>query len=189
MGLFSSDDLAKLAGPHVARCWFGEFDLPSGYAYLHSGVGRITVNGQEWRGISDPIAGVLVHVDAVEDPRFGSAAAVNIILSGANAEFWRSVKTDARALEGRDAILHWAAFDPETGENLMFKSMFPGKMSSPTLTRQGIGTRFIGLTIEGFWQAQNYPFGGRWNFSDQKRRYPGDKGGQYIGQKVSEQWE
>lgn len=188
MALFSADDMEKLSGPHVARCWFGEFDLPSGFARLHNGVGRVTANGHEWRGVSDPIAGVLVGIEPVEDPRFGAAAAVKIVLSGANAAFWKSVKQDAREIEGRSARLYWAAFDPETGENIMFKPMLPGKMSSPTLTRQGVGTRFVGLTIEGFWQAQNYAFGGRWNFSDQMRRYPGDKGGQFIGQKVAEQW-
>jgi hypothetical protein len=188
MSLFSADEMAKLAGPHVSRAWFGEFDLPSGYAYLHNGVGTVTVAGQEWRGLTDPLGGVLVSIDAVEDPRFGQAAAVGIVLSGVNVAFWKSVKADARDLEGRTAILHWASFDPETGELGMFKTMFPGKMSAPSLHRQGLGTRLVGLTIEGFWQSQNYPFGGRWNFSDQMRRYPGDKGGQFIGQKVAEQW-
>lgn len=189
MALFSSDAMAKLGGPHVSRCWFGEFDLPSGLARLHTGVGRIMLNGVEWRGITDPLAGVMVGVGAVEDPRFGSASAVTIMLSGVNAEFWKSVKRDAREIEGRSAKLFWASFDPETGEAVLFKRMFPGKMSSPALMRQGAGTRLMTLTVEGFWEAQNYPFGGRWNYSDQMRRFPGDKGGQYIGQKVSEQWQ
>lgn len=189
MPLYSAGDMAKLGAPHVARCWFGEFDLPSGLSRLHSGVGRITLDGVEWRGVTDPVRGVLVGVASVEDPRFGSAGAVSIMLSGVNAEFWKSVKRDARAIEGRSARLFWASFDPETGENILFKRMFPGKMSAPTLLRQGVGTRIVTLSVEGFWEAQNYPFGGRWNYSDQLRRYPGDKGGQYIGQKVSEQWQ
>ena len=189
MPLFSKDDMEKLSGPHVARCWFAELDLPSGFQRVHNGVGRVTVGGYEWRGVSDPISGVLVSVDAVEDPRFGQAAAVTIVLSGVNVAFWKSVKADARDLEGRDANLYWGAFDPETGENIMFKKLLPGKMSAPTLTRQGIGVRYVGLTIESFWQAQNFPFGGRWNGADQRRRYPGDKGLDLVGQQVAETWQ
>lgn len=189
MALFSADDMDALGGPHVARCWFAELDLPSGFQRVHNGVGRVTVGGYEWRGVSDPVSGVLVSVDSIDDPRFGEAAAINIVLSGVNVAFWQSVKADARDLEGRDANIYWGAFDPETGENIIFKKLLPGKMSAPSLHRQGIGTRYVGLTIEGFWQAQNYPFGGRWNGADQKRRYPGDKGLDLVGVEVAEQWQ
>ncbi|RYG99558.1 MAG: transcriptional regulator, partial [Alphaproteobacteria bacterium] len=30
------------------------------------------------------------------------------------------------------------------------------------------------------------PFGGRWTSADQRRRYPGDKGLDYVGVKVTE---
>jgi hypothetical protein len=189
MALFSSTDMDKLSAPHIARAWFAELNLPSGFQRVHNGVGRVTVGGYEWRGVSDPVSGALVSIEAVEDPRFGQAAAVNIVLSGVNATFWKSVKQDARDLEGRSANLYWGAFDQETGENIMFKKLLPGKMSAPSLHRQGIGVRFVGLTIESFWQAQNYPFGGRWNGADQRRRYPGDKGLDLVGVEVAEQWQ
>lgn len=188
MALFSTSDLEWLRAPHVAREWFGYFDLPSGEAWLYGGAGRITVDGQEYRGVSDPIGGQLVSVSAVEDPRFGQAAKIDIILASVNVAFFRSVKTDARSLEGRTAILRFGVFDPETGEMRLFKSMFPGKMSAPSLHRQGVGTRYVGLTIEGFWEAQNYPFGGKWTPADQRRRYAGDKGLDFVGVTVSEQW-
>lgn len=188
MAQFTEADLDKLSGPHVARLWFAELDLPSGLARLHNGVGRITVGGYEWRGVTDPIVGQLVSIDAVEDPRFGQAASVQIVLSGVNVEFYRSVKADARALEGRRADLYWAAFDPETGEIVIgLKKLFPGKMSAPSLHRQGIGTRTVGLTIESMWQSQNYPFSAfKWSAAGQQARFPGDKGGEFIGVRVSE---
>lgn len=178
-----------LAGPHVSRCWFGEFDLPTGYAYLHNGVGRVTVGGHEYRGISDPIGGQLVAVNSVEDPRFGQAAKVEIVIAGANAAFWKSVKTDARDIEGRTAVIKLGAFDAETGEVRLFKQLLSGYMTSPKLSRQGIGTRYIIMTIENSWEGQNFPFGGKWTDADQRRRYAGDKGLQFVGVKVSEQWE
>jgi hypothetical protein len=188
MPAFTEADREFLRRPHIARLWFGYFDLPSGEAWLHNGVGRITIAGQEYRGVTDPIGGQLVHVGAVEDPRFGQAAKVDIIIGGVNVEFFRSVKQDARDLEGRTARLTWAMFDMETGEMRLFKTLLPGKMSAPSLHRRGISERYVALGVESFWSAQNYPFGGRWTDADQRRRFPGDKGLQFVGQKVHEIW-
>jgi hypothetical protein len=188
MAAFSDADRAWLRAPHIARAWFGYFDLPSGAAWLHNGVGRVTVNGQEYRGVTDPVGGQLVHISAVEDPRFGQAAKVDIVIGGVNAAFFGSMKDNARELEGRVARLTWGLFDPETGEMRMFRTLMPGRMTSPTLHRKGVSERYISLGIESFWQAQNYPFGGKWTDADQRRRYPGDKGLQFVGQKVHEIW-
>lgn len=189
MALFSDDDLARLAGPHVSRCWFGEFDLPSGFARLHSGVGTLTVAGYEWRGVSDPVGGQMVSISPVEDMRFGTAPKIDIIVASVSSAFFASVKADARAIEGRDANIYFGVFDGEDGSELMFRKLFPGTMTAPSLHRSGVGTRYIRLGVESFWEAQNYPFGGRWNPADQRRRVPGDKGLDFIGVKVSEQWE
>lgn len=177
-----------LGGHHVARCWFGWFDLPSGEAWLHSGVGEVEYNGETWRGVTNPLGGVLVSVTGVEEPRFGQAAAASIVLGGVTSTFWASVKADARDIEGRDATLWVAVFDPESEEIILWEEMLAGKMTSPGLVRQGIGSRIMTLTIENFWASQNFPSGGRWNYADQLRRYPGDKGGQFIGQSIQEQW-
>lgn len=189
MAIFSEADLDRLAGPHVARAWFLEMDLPAGLTRLHSGTGRKTVGGFEWRGVTDPIGGQLVSLSNIEEPRFGQAVAVNVTLSGANATFFKSVHTDARAIEGRRADLYWAAFDGETGEVLIgLKKLFPGKITSPSLQWQGIGIRTVSITIESIWSSQNYAVGGKWNGADQRRRYPGDKGLDFVGVKVSENW-
>lgn len=189
MAVFSTHDMSLLSGPHVARCWFGDFDLPSGRQRLHSGVGQVVAGGYTWKGVSDPIGGQLVSISDVEDPRFGQAAKIDITISSVNLEFFRSVKGDARGIEGRPATIYFGMFDPETEDLIMFRQLFPGFMSSPSLHRHGVGGRYIGLTIESFWEAQNYPFGGRWSPADQRRRYAGDKGLDLIGVKVSEVWE
>lgn len=187
MPIFSEADFERLSGPHVSRAWFAEIDLPSGIKRLHNGVGRVTAGGHEWLGVTDPLGGQLVRIDAVEDPRFGQAASVAITLGGISVEFWREVKSTAREMEGRRCDLFWASFDPETGEiDVTLKKLFPGKISAPSLQRAGIGIRNAGFVVESLWQSQNYPFGGRWNAADQERRYPGDKGGQFIGVKVQE---
>lgn len=58
--LFSTNEIDALGAPHVVRAWFAMLDLPSDVARLRSGVGRVTVGGFEWRGVSDPIGGRLV---------------------------------------------------------------------------------------------------------------------------------
>lgn len=185
---FSDEDREWLSAPHVGRQWFGDFDMPTGWVYLHNGVGRKTVGGQEYRGISDPIGGQLVGISAIEDPRFGQAAKVDIVLSGITADGFKTWKANARSMEGRTAILRFGLFDPETGAERLFKRMFPGKMSAPTLRRVSVSERYVGLTIEGFWQSQNYPFGGKWSPGDFRQRNGGAKGMDFVGVEVTEQW-
>lgn len=189
MAIFTEDDFDKLARPHVARAWFLELDLPAGISRLHTGTGRVTLGGYEWRGVTNPIGGQIVTLGNVEEPRFGQAVAVNITLSGANKEFFQSVHASRREIEGRRGDLYWAAFDAETGEVLIgLKRLFPGKITSPALQWQGIGIRSVSITLESIWSSQNYAVGGKWNGADQRRRFPGDKGLDFVGVKVSENW-
>lgn len=190
MAIFTEADLDGLAAPHVGRAWFLEMDLPSGIHRLHNGTGRVSIGGHEWRGVTDPIGGQLVALSNVEEPRFGQAVAVQITLSGANREFFKSINDSARAIEGRRADLYFAVIDQETGEVLIgLKKLFPGKLSAPKTRWEGVGVRTVSVTIESIWSSQNYPFGGKWNGADQRRRYPGDKGLDFVGVKVSENWD
>lgn len=187
MPIFSSADRAYLAGPHVSRMWLAELDLPSGIKRVHNGVGRIELEGHEWRGVTDPGGMHLVQLEAVEDPRFGQATSVTITLGGITSAAWKEIKHTAREIEGRRCDLLWGSFNPEYPElQVGLKKLFPGKISSPSLHREGIGVRYATFTIESTWQSQNYPFGGRWSSTGQKKRYPGDMGGQFIGVKVHE---
>lgn len=189
MPAFSQADMDRLAGPHVMRAWFLVVDLPAGMTYLHNGAGRKTIAGQEYRGVTDPAGGQLVGIESVEDPRFGQAAAVSIALSGANKAFLQSVHSTAAAIEGRAATLYWATFDGETEEIIGgLVKMFPGFMTSPKISWQGIGMRAVTIVLVSEWEGQNFPFGGRWTESDQQRRYPGDRGLQYVGVEVQEIW-
>lgn len=190
MAIFTEADLDWLARPHIARAWFLELDLPTGMSYLHSGTGNVTTGGHTWRGVTDPVGGTIITIADVEEPRFGQAVAVNITLSGANKEFFKSVHTNAHDIEGRSANLYWAAFDGETQKiwGAGLKRLFPGKITSPALQWQGIGVRTVSITLESIWSSQNYAVGGLWQGADQRRRYPGDKGLDFVGVKVSENW-
>ena len=60
----------------------------------------MTVEGQEYLGVSDPLSGRLASIGQVEEPQFGQAAAVAIVLTGASKEFIQSVHATARQIEG-----------------------------------------------------------------------------------------
>lgn len=193
--IITQTDVDKLARPHVARAWFGDFDFPDGVLYLHSGEGRLQINRDgkdiEYRGVSDPLSGRLVNISQVEEPRFGAATAVNITLTGVSRDFIAEVFNNGGKIEGRPATLYWAAFDGETQEIITsLVPLFPrGRMSAPSITWQGLGVRYVSLTIENIWASQNFAPNGRWNDADQRRRFPGDRGLQYVGVEVHETWQ
>lgn len=190
MANFASDDLAFLESPHVARCWFLEISMPdASVRRFHNGVGRVDAGGHEWRGVTDPVGGQFVALDAVEDPRFGQAGVINITLGAPSLSFFQQIKAIARDIEGRSANLYWAAFDPETETiAIALNRLFPGKISAPRLARKAGGLRVVTITVESIWQAQNFPFGGRWSPAGQRRRFPGDKGLDFVGVPIAEQW-
>jgi hypothetical protein len=188
--IISADDRAKLSRPDVRRCWFGRFDFPDGVKYWHDGVGSIAIGGNTYIGVSDPLSGRMVGVGDIDEPAFGQAASIALVLSGVSKAFVQSVFTTARAIEGRSATVYWAAFDGETQEILTaLVPLFPlGKMSAPALHWEGIGRRWASLTIEDRWSSLNFAPGGKWNPVGQHQRFAGDKGLDFVGVSVSENW-
>lgn len=186
----SADELAFLRRPHVARAWFAELHLPSGISRVHPGVGNFIIDGHEWRGVSDPMAhggGQLVYINAVEDPRFGQAVSVEIVISGANRDFIRYIHENAGSIEGVAANLYWAAFDADSGTAPFgMHKPFPGLLSAPAIQWEGSGVRTVGFTIESVWLSQDDPYGGTWSYTGQLKRFPDDEGGEFIGIKVNE---
>lgn len=115
---------------------------------------------------------------------------MTITLTGADKAFLRSVHATRRQIEGRPANIYCCAFDGETQKPLMdLKGLFTGgRMSSPSLHWSELAVRTVSLTIENVWATRNFAPGRKWNPADQQRLYPGDKGLDYVGQKVSENW-
>lgn len=189
MSIFSALDLDNLAAPHVARAWFLELSLPSGTVRYHTGIGRKTVGGFEWVGVTDPLGKQFVQLSSVEEPRFGQAVALDIVISGANPTFFKSVYDEARDIEGVDAKLYFGAFDAEIEEIILGPTLvFPGKITAPKLIWESFRKRTIALTLESRWSSQNFPFGGKWADAEHQKNYPGDKGFMFAGVKVAESW-
>lgn len=187
----SQELLDALSSPHVARAWFVRLDLPSGEWRVHTGSGSVYIGGERWQGITDPIGGTLVGISTIDEPRFGSAVAVTLTLSGPNEDFILSVHTNAREIEGRAADIYFAHFDTETQQIIGgLQPLFArGRMTAPSIEWQGVDFTRVSVTIESIWSTHNFAPGGMWNDAGQQRRYPGDRGLEFVGQKISENWQ
>lgn len=186
--IFTPDEIEQLRSPHIFQAWFLQIEMPDGATRLHNGCGRRIVDGVEWTGITNPFSGVIVSLDGVEEPEFGQAASVNVVLSGADREFMKYMRSIVDQLEGAECELYWGAFNQY--EQIVIgglKALFPkGHMSAPSFQWEGIGQRDISFTIEGIWTQMNYAAGRRWNAADQQRAYAGDLGCNFAGVKILE---
>lgn len=178
MASFTTDEMARLAGPHVRRAWFAHIDLPSGERRLHTGMGPVTIGGYTWDGISDPFGGQLVGIGTVEEPEFGAAPYVDIVMSGASQTFLKQVWDDREEVEASTCDLYFAVFDAETGEVLIsLKKLFPGKLSGLRFHFGQNTVRTINLKVVTPSEGRNFPTTqAEWSPAGQRRRYPGDKG-------------
>lgn len=178
MTIFSEDDLAHLAAPHVRRAWFAHLVFPKGERRLHTGMGPVTIGGHTWEGLSDPFGGQLVGIGTVEEPEFGSAAYVDVMMSGANRTFLRSIWADRAAVEGLPCDLYFAVFDAETGAVLIdLKLLFPGRLSGLRFAFGRNTIRSIQLKVVSPFEGLNFSeTQAMWSPAGQRRRHPGDKG-------------
>lgn len=187
---FDQNEQADLSSPHIQRAWFAEVYLPSGLRRLHTGMGPHTIGGRDWEGISDPFGGQLVSVGSIEEPRFGIAASVDVMLSGGNKAFLKSMWSDRHAVEGARCDLFFATFDAETGDvKVALKWMFPGKLTAPRFNIEGLAVRSISMKVVTIFEGLNFPATrAMWSPAGQRARYPGDMGLDFINADIVEEF-
>jgi hypothetical protein len=186
---FTAGDVQVLRAPHVGIAHFLRIDWPSGVKRYHDGAGRAFIGGFEWEGVSDPFGNRLAFMQQADFPQLGTAPAYQVVIIGADVAFMKYVHNNARVIEGTTCQLYMAAIDGETGEEgLPLRSLIKGKLTAARNFWSGIGERAVTITIEGPNQAKNFSYDGKWTSAGQRRRYPGDAGGDFIGQNVSEMW-
>lgn len=190
MSIFSNADPDDFAGIHIQRAWFGRVELPSGTRHLHTGLGPKIIDDVEWEGVSDPFGGQLVGVGQVEEPEFGQAPSVDIVLSGANRQFLKSMWDDRHAIEGAPADLHFATFDAETGEEKSgLDLLFPGKLTAPKFTISGSSIRSIALKVVSPFEGMNFPETKyMWSPAGQRERFPADEGLDLVNADIVEEF-
>lgn len=186
--MFTEQDFEALSALYVQMAWFAHVDLPSGERRLHTGMGPIEIGGHEWEGISDPFGGQLVSLGAVEEVYFGQAPAVDVVMSGANRAFLKSIWDDRHAIEGCACDLYFATFDAESGEQIvLFRKMMTGRLTGLRVLLSGPVVRAISLKIASRFEGLNFPaIGAMWSPVGQRQRHAGDLGLDYINADIVE---
>lgn len=187
--LFTPADRANISALNVVDAQFVRLDLPSGELRLHSGAGDLTFDGEEWRGISDPVTGLIGIAQVVREPQIGQASAASLVLSGAGLDFMKSMRNTAREIEGRRCDIYYGVVDGETLQQIgsLMPILVGGYMSAPSLLAEGISVRTVAVTIESIYSSKNFALGATWNGPGQRRRFAGDYGLDFIGVKIEEQ--
>ena len=115
IGLIADRHAGLLGAPAVTAAYAVRLTLADRTLRYLAGYGEITIDGETFLGVTDPDGGRAVRIGAIDDPRPGTAATVEIGLSGIDDAFVRSVRRDAAAMEGRPADLLLLVWDPDRG--------------------------------------------------------------------------
>lgn len=190
IGLIADRHADILSAPAVTAAYAVRLTLADRTLRYLAGYGEITIDGETFLGVTDPDGGRAVRIGAIDDPRPGTAATVEIGLSNIDDTFARSVRRDAAAMEGRPADLLLLVWDPNRGTptGMAIPLLRWGRMTAPTIDYPQPGVQEVTLTIEGQFSGRNFAVGGIYSDADQQRRFPGDDIFALLGLSTNVRW-
>lgn len=190
LGLFTDAQVAALSRPHVVCTLVARLHLYDGILRVHPGYGTLTVDGEDYLGVTDPGRTRLVGISEIVEPRVGLASAVEITLAGVDAAFLAAIRADYLRMEGRACDLMFVLFDASTQDVIgsPVNLMPGGTMTAPRIKFERPGVREFRFTVESLWSVRNFTPAGRISDADQKRRSAGDKACRHVGSQRGEKW-
>ena len=149
-----------------------------------TGFGELVVGGQSWQGLGD-----LIGVSQIESSYSVSARQVTFTVAATPDMLGLALNAKDRVRD-RDVSIYLqlfanatlVSFTPGGGEILSGEpigspmSLFTGTMQRMPFEGEGTTKRRITVEAWGIWMKRNAAPRGRWTDSDQKARYPGDRG-------------
>jgi hypothetical protein len=186
MSLFPDTIAADLAGKKVQACFLVKFDFTSGPMNLWiGGNGRLKTNdGAEWQGL-----GQLGSISGVEQAVNGDAPEMSFSLSGVDAAILRMTRDEYEAeVKGRMVyvlVQFFGVADPADPDNQRPLDLpYPiaaGRCLRPefNLAREG-NENTITLKAESLFSLRSRPKYSMYTDADQKRRFPGDRGFEFV---------
>lgn len=190
IGLIADRHADILSAPAVTAAYAVRLTLADRTLRYLAGYGEITIDGETFLGVTDPDGGRAVRIGAIDDPRPGTAATVEIGLSNIDDTFARSVLRDAAAMEGRPADLLQLVWDPNRGT--LTGTAIPllrwGRITAPKIEYPQVGVQEVTLTIEGLFSGRNFAIGGVYSDADQQRLFPGDDFFALLGLSTNVRW-
>lgn len=178
MGFFDTAQRDLSKGLSVFYGELFEVWFTSGTAYYWDGFGDLNAHSHTWRG-----AGALVTRSEIPFGIDDEAGDLTLTLSGVDATVVSMVRASEAEIYHRP-ILIWGQF---FGEDLQIPVsggdrwlIYRGTMDVPTYGISSFDTRTIAIPCESEWSDRNTAKNSLFSDADQKRRYPGDRGLEYV---------
>lgn len=185
MGFFPETIAASLAGAKVQAAPLVRFDFTSETMRLWAGNGVLKTNdGALWSGI-----GSLGSMSGIEQAVNGEAPQATFTLSGIDATIMRLARDEfEEEVFGRLVyvlIQFFGVDDPGDPDNQRpLDNPYPiwsGRCLTPTFTLSQAGERSVDISAESLFSLRSRPQYAMYTDADQQRRFPGDKGFEFVG--------
>lgn len=177
MGFFDATKAALANGNVVGLAVLGEFEFTEGTnRYWLNGVGTLNAGGFDWTG-----AGDLVAVENITTGEGDGADNLVFTLSGVNAELL-ALAQQAESVRGRTVTLYGQFLDVTTQQPTSDLWALPTAdiMDTIGFAASGPSQRAIRLTAETIWTARSTAKNAFYSDRDQKARFSGDRGLEFI---------
>lgn len=180
MSLFPETIEAALGGRTVRASFLVLFDFVTQPMRIWTGAGKIVTGGEEWYGI-----GALGSISGLEQAVNGEAPQTTFVLSGINSEImslarneWESEAKDRLA----QVLIQFHNEDDDQPLELFDApyAIWGGRMQTPRFELQGPKTRKITVAAESLFALRSRPAFSQYTDSDQRARYPGDLGFEFV---------
>lgn len=189
MGLFPETIAHALAGGRVDVAWLVRFDFTSETLRLWTGNGLLTTaDDEQWKGI-----GQLGGLSGIEQAVNGEAPQATFTLSGIDADIMRLARDEFEAqVKGRPVYVLIQFFgvddedDPDNQRPLDSPyALWSARCLTPTFVIEETGERSVSLSAESLFSLRSRPNYAMYTDADQRRRFPGDRGFEFVGSLVN----
>ena len=170
----STANAAASSAPVIAPVWFVKLAFDGGPLCLHTGLGTLSFGGDTYQG-----AGDIGGISTVEEDSELSRSTLTLSLRGLPLDIISIVLNEQ--YQGRAATVSLGYLDPATLQLVDTPLIvYRGRMDTAG-TEQG-ETLTVALSVESRFAAWDRPLARRYNDADQRARYPGDRGLEYVEQ-------
>ena len=158
--------------------FYGElFDVgfTSGAAYYWDGFGDLVAYGHTYLGAANVVARSEIPF-GIDD----ESGDMTLTMSGVDATILNMVRAEESEFYGRPVTIWGQFFDEALQPSGTRFHIFTGVMDVPTYSGTGTDSRAVSVPCEGEWTDRNTARNSLFSDMDQKRRFPGDRGLEYV---------
>lgn len=180
MAYFDAATLAALGLPVVRISPLVHFDFVDDPRWYGFQAGPLrTAGGQIWEGTAG-----LGEISGLSTPIGTTAPVVTFKLSGVDARVAALARKASSAVKGRDASVFVQVFNADWSLLGSPIHIWDGELDVMNYKAEGNGQYSVSVTAETAWVRRNKPPYGYLTDTDQKARFPGDRGLEQVSSLV-----